>query len=76
MWVIEVAEISRIDGSLEGGFAYVGETKDEMLQAIRELEDEIQSEVLDDDNPFNSIKWHIDENADIDCEDLEHFQRI
>ena len=74
MWVIEVAEISRIDGSLEGGFAYVGETKEEMLQAIKELEDEIQSEVLTDDNPFNSLEWYIDENVII--EDVEHFQRV
>ena len=76
MWIIEVAEVSRIDGSLEGGFCYVGETKEEMLQAVKELEEEIQAEVLDDDNPFNSLKWHIDENANIESEDLEHFQRV
>ncbi len=60
-YVIEIAETSRIDGSLEGGFSVLCDSMEEVNSVISELEYDIENEVLSEDFPFKSLKWKVKE---------------
>ena len=58
-YVVEVAEICRIDGTVEGGFSVPCSCGKAADMVVDELLDELSREVLTEEFPFYSLKWNI-----------------
>ena len=74
MWLVEVAEICRLEGSLEGGFSIICRTEDELNEAIKELEAEIADETFDDVYYFHSLKWFVTPDIEKDPELVAYYK--
>ena len=59
MYIIDVAETSRIDGSVEGGYKIICDTEFGLERALLDLENQIDREVLSDVYPYHSLKWFV-----------------
>lgn len=64
-YLIEVAERSRIDGSLEGGYTIECSDVHELGEAIAELEDLISEEPITSEYPCHSCEWNVKEVSNV-----------
>lgn len=59
---IHVAELCRLMGSVEGGFHIECKDDADVVNTIKELQEEVDTDICNSEYPFPSLKWCIVDN--------------